>query len=102
MRQFDVLENPNPASRSYAPYVVVLQSHHLDPLEAVLLAPLVNDAHRKVSSVDIPVEFRSQSLVLVIAEMAGVRRQGLGRTIGSVTSSEDEIRRAFEKLLTGF
>lgn len=82
--------------------MVVLQSHHLDPLETILLAPLVNDAYRQVSSVDIPVEFQSQSLVLVVAEMAGVRRQGLGRAIGSVVSSEDEIRRAFEKLLTGF
>jgi hypothetical protein len=68
----------------------------------VLLAPLVNDAQRSVSSVDIPMEFRGQPLVLVIAEMAGLPRQGLGRPIGSVESSEEDIRRAFERLLTGF
>lgn len=82
--------------------MVVLQSHHLDPLETILLAPLVNDAHRQVSSVDIPVKFRSQSLVLVIAEMAGVRRQGLARAIGSVISSEYEIRRALDRVFIGF
>jgi hypothetical protein len=72
VRQFDVLENPNAGTRGYAPYVAVLQSHHLDPLDTVLLAPLVNDAERNVSSVDIPVEFHGRRLVLVIAEMAGL------------------------------
>lgn len=102
MRQFDILENPNPASRRYAPYVVVLQSHHLDPLDTILLAPLVNDSERAVSSIDIPVEFRGQPFALVVAEMAGISRQGLGRTLGSAASAEDDIRRAIEKLLSGF
>lgn len=102
MRQFDVLENPNPASRHYAPYVVVLQSHHLDPLDTILLAPLVNDATRVVSSVDIRVEFAGQPFVLAVAEMAGISRRGLGRTLGSASTAEDEIRRAVERLLSGF
>jgi hypothetical protein len=102
LRQFDVLENPNISSRGYAPYVVALQSHHLDPLDTVLLAPLVNDARRSVSSVDITVQFRGHSLVLVIAEVAGVPKSGLGRTLGSLADREDEIRRSFERLLTGF
>lgn len=102
MRQFDVLENPNATSRHYAPYVVVLQSHHLDPLDTILLAPLVNDAERAIASVDLPVEFRGRALVLVVAEMAGVPRQGLGRALGSVADYEEEIRRAVERLLTGF
>ena len=29
MRQFDILDNPSIRSRAVAPYVVVLQSHHL-------------------------------------------------------------------------
>lgn len=88
MRQFDVLENPNPASRHYAPYVAVLQSHHLDPLDTVVLVPLVNDSQRVVSSVDLPLEFRGERLVLVVAELAGAPRRGLGRTIGSVEVHE--------------
>lgn len=102
MRQFDVLQNPNEASRRYAPFLAVLQSHHLDPIDTVLLAPLVNDALRAVNSVDVRVELAGQHLVLVIAEVAGVPRQGLGAVVGSVASYEDEIRRALERLFTGF
>jgi len=102
LRQFDVLENPNVGSRAYAPYVVVLQSHHLDPLRTVLLAPLVNDAQRTVSSVDIAIEFRGKELVLVVAEVAGVKREPFGRVLGSVRDHEEPIRRALERLLTGF
>lgn len=102
MRQFDVLENPNTATRGYAPFVAVLQSHHLDPLDTVLLAPLVNDAERAVSSVDIPIEFRGRKLVLVLAEMAGLPRRGLGPALGSLAEHEDAIRRAIERVFTGF
>jgi toxin CcdB len=102
VRQFDVLQNPNEASRRYAPFVAVLQSHHLDPIDTVLLAPLVNDALRTLNSVDLPVELDGQHLVLVVAEVAGVPRQGLGPVVGSVASYEDEIRRSLERLLTGF
>jgi toxin CcdB len=102
VRQFDVLPNPSEASRPYAPFVVVLQSHHLDPIDTVLLAPLVNDALRTVNSVDIRVELAGQHLVLVVAELAGVPRQGLGPVVGSVASHEDEVRRALDRLFTGF
>jgi toxin CcdB len=102
LRQFDVLPNPNVASRRYAPFVAVLQSHHLDPIDTVVLAPLVNDAERPVSSLEISVNLSGEPLVLVIAELAGVRREGLGKPVGSLRPWEDEIRRAFERLLTGF
>jgi len=97
-----VLQNPNPATRSYAPYAVVLQSHHLEPLDTVLPAPLVNDAKRSVNPVDLAIEFGGQALVLILAEVAGVPKQGLGRAVGSVIDREDEIRRALDRLFTGF
>lgn len=102
MRQFDVLPNPNPGSRSYAPFVVVLQSHHLAPLDTVPLAPIVNDARRTAAPVDVPVEFQGQSLVVVLAEMAGVPRRGLARPLGSMSRYQDEILRSCLRLLTGF
>ena len=102
MRQFDVLENPNGASRGYAPYVVVLQSHHLDALDTVILAPLVIDSKQAISSIDLPLEFRDEPCVLVIAELAGIARRALGRPIGSVEAYEYDIRRALERVFTGF
>jgi hypothetical protein len=102
LRQFDVLQNPNLATRQYSPFVVVLQSHHLDPLDTIFLAPLVIDAERRMSSLDIAIEFQGRDLVLAIAEAAGVPRQGLGRALGSVSAHEENIRRAFDRLMTGF
>ena len=102
MRQFDVVENPDPETRRYSPFLAVLQSHHLDPIETIFLAPLINDAARPVSPVDIPLEFNGHRLVMAIGEAAGVPRSGLGRALGSVKEHEDAIRRAFERLLGGF
>jgi len=102
VRQFDVVENPDPETRRYSPFLVVLQSHHLDPIETIFLAPLVNDAARPVSPVDIPLEFNGHRLVMAIGEAAGVPRSGLGRALGSAKEHEDAIRRAFERLLGGF
>ena len=102
MRQFDVLENPNEASRRYAPYVVVLQSHHLAPLDTVFVAPVVRDAQRILSLLDVAVVFRDEKLAVAIAEAAGVRRSQFGLSVGSLQSHEDDFRRAFERLLSGF
>jgi hypothetical protein len=100
--QFDVLENPNPLTRRYAPFVVVLQSHHLDPLETIFVAPLVNDAVRTLSALDVSVEFRERSYTVAVAESAGIPRAGFGRSLGSLRTHEDQIRRAFERLMSGF
>jgi hypothetical protein len=102
VQQFDVVENPDPETRRYSPFLVVLQSHHLDPIETIFLAPLISDAQRPVSPVDIPIEFNGEPLVMAIGEAAGVPRAGFGRVRGSVAEQEDAIRRAFERLLGGF
>jgi hypothetical protein len=102
VRQFDVLENPNPSTASHSPFLVVLQSHHLSPLDTVFLAPLIRDAERAVTSLDIEVQFNGQRLFLAVAEAAGVPKAGFGRVVGSVIEHEDAIRRAFERLLGDF
>ncbi len=63
---------------------------------------MVRDARRSLSAFDIEIEFRGERLVLAIAEAAGVSNNGFGRSIGSVAEHEDQIRRAFERLMTGF
>ena len=102
MRQFAVVENPDASTRSYSPWLVVLQSHHLDPLETIFLAPLISDSARALSPVDIPIEFEGQQLVIAIGEAAGVPKTGYSRVVGSLAEYEDTIRRAFERLLGGF
>ena len=46
MRQFDVCENPSARSREAAPFVVVLQSHLLNEMPTVIVAPLLIDDGR--------------------------------------------------------
>ena len=100
MRQFDVYPNPSGDSRGYAPYVVVLQSHHVN-LETVVIAPLVTDA-RSLDPIDIALEFNAQQFVLAMSEIGSVSQTRLKRRIGSLSGDEDAIRRSLDRLFTGF
>jgi toxin CcdB len=102
LRQFDVLESAVDTSRAYAPYLVVLQSHHLTPLKTVFVAPLIADLEETLTGLHVPISFRGQGWMLAIPQSAGVHRSLLGRLVGSVAEYEDQIRRAFERLLSGF
>lgn len=102
MRQFDVYENPIDAARGFAPYVVVLSSHHLPQLDDVVVAPLVNDGSDVVDDLELVVEIFDQFLVLVITDLSSLPLQQLRRRIGSLQHREDDIRRALDRLFTGF
>lgn len=102
MRQFDVYENPSREARCFAPYLVVLSSHLLLDFDDAVVAPLVNDSQRTVPGLELEVEMNGEPLVLVISEMAGVEGRTLRRRVGSLLSHEDDIRRAIDRLFTGF
>jgi hypothetical protein len=102
LRQFDVVESAIEGSRAYAPFLVVLQSHHLAPLRTVFVAPLISDLEETLIGVHVPVSFRARTWMLAIPQSAGVHRVLLGDVVGSLSEHEDQIRRAFERLLTGF
>jgi toxin CcdB len=103
LRQFDVYEAPSEASRRIAPYVVVLQSHFLEGVPTVLIAPLLRAAERPgYEGVSVSVEFAGELLIVSPAEMLAVDRQGLRRLRGNLRSYEDDIRRALERIFSGF
>ncbi|MFT4251191.1 MAG: CcdB family protein [Caulobacter sp.] len=102
MRQFDAYQNPVPAARGVAPFLVVLSSHHLHGLTEVVVAPAVNDAERLVSELEIPVEIDGYVLTLVVSELFSVSGQSLRQRITSLAAHEDAIRRALDRLFTGF
>jgi toxin CcdB len=99
VRQFDVFRNPSPASRPFAPFVAMIQSHFVEQ-DAVVVAPLAND--KAATGVNIDVGYGDGSFVLARSELGSVPRQSLSRTVGSLTPHEDEIRRALDRLFTGF
>ena len=102
MRQFEVYPNPSNASATFAPFIVVLQSHHLNPLETVVVAPMVRDAQTPLAPLDVPVTFNGEALAIAVAEIGAVNRSAVGRKLGDVSAEEDAIRRALERLFTGF
>lgn len=102
MRQFDVIENPSERSRKHAPFFVVLQSHYLEPLESVIVAPIVRDANRAISVLDVQVALEGEHLILTLGELFSIER-GLLKTVrGTLVEHEEAIRRALERAFTGF
>ncbi|MBL8556059.1 MAG: CcdB family protein [Phenylobacterium sp.] len=102
MRQFDLIENSSDRSRAHAPYFVLIQSHLFDPLESVVVAPVVRDAKRKMTGLDLAVEIEGEALVLSVGELFSIDRRLLRKVRGSVLEHEDAIRRALDRLFFGF
>ena len=102
MRQFDVFENPVSEARRFAPYVVLLSSHLVPRLEDVIVAPLVNDASHQLGELELAVDIETERLTLVISELSTLRARELRRRVRSLRNQEFEIRRALDRLFTGF
>jgi hypothetical protein len=102
LRQFDVIENPSARSRAHAPYFVVLQSHYLEPLDSVIVAPVVRDAIRALTVLDVPVEIDGEALLLTVGELFAIERELLKVVRASLSDQEDAIRRAIGRAFTGF
>src|SRR5690606_28327637 len=102
MRQFDVYENPAPEARTFAPYLVVLSSHLLLDFDDAVVAPLVNDVQHTVSALELDVEIEGEPLVMVISDLSAIEGRELRRYVGTLENREFDIRRALDRLFTGF
>lgn len=103
IRQFDILDNPAPRSRLIAPFVMVVQSHLYDEGPTVLVAPLFRMPGEAVlTKVTLSVDHQGETFVLMLSELAALDRRSLGAVSGSLADREDDIRRALDRLLTGF
>ncbi|MDO9336351.1 MAG: CcdB family protein [Caulobacter sp.] len=102
MRQFDVFDNPSDFSRHYAPHLVVLQSHHLHLIDTVIVAPLVLDAARPLGLIDVSVELNGRRVIVAVSELANMARSLLKTPVANLAPWEDDLRRALDRLFTGF
>lgn len=103
MRQFDVFPNPSPRSRSAAPFIVLMQSHFVDEMPTALIAPLIREPRSgDFTRVSIAARLSDEILYLSLAEMAPITRADLKRPVGTLRPYEDDIRRALDRLFTGF
>lgn len=102
LRQFDVFENPSAGARGFAPYLVVLSSHLVPGLEDVIVAPVVNDALHRLGEIELRVEINGEELTLVVSELSTMRGRELRQRVSSLLEHEFDIRRALDRLFTGF
>jgi len=103
MRQFDVFENPSVRSRPIAPFVVLMQSHFMDEMPTALIAPLICEQRSgDFTRVSVSVTHAGATLYLALAEMAPILRAELNRPVANLRAHEDDIRRALDRLFTGF
>ena len=103
IRQFDIHPSPSASSSADAPLVCVLQSHYLEAIDTVMVAPLLR-AKGKITAtqVAVPVEFEGENYLLDVSLMANIERTAVGRPRGNLLDSEYDIRRALDRLFTGF
>lgn len=102
-RQFDVCRYPGQSTEADAPYVCVIQSHYLAGMDTVIVAPLLRTTVSVTSSqVAVPVSIDGDPYTLHLALMANIETRDLGAVVANLLDHEFEIRRALDRLFTGF
>ncbi len=86
-------------SRRFAPFVAMIQSHFVE-LDVLIVAPLTTD--KLANGIDVALDHDDREFVLALSELGSVPRHSLGRPQGSVMRHEDTIRRALDRLFSGF
>ncbi len=102
MRQFDCFQNPSAEMRHVAPHVVVLSSHLFTDLSEVVVAPVVRLGVLKPSDFDVLVQLDGNEHLISIIGLAAISAGRLKRRTGTLVAHEDDIRRAIDRLFTGF
>ena len=102
MRQFDLVDNPSERTRAVAPYLLVLQSHLLDRVDSVIVAPVVRDVEKPFAGIDLSIDFKGEALTVTLVELFSLERSLLKTVHGSLAEHEDSIRRGLDRLFTGF
>jgi len=104
MAQFEVYRNPNPDSRKDVPYLLDVQSDLLSGLDTRIVVPLITEKifgppARQLNPVFVIEETR---VVMSTCELAGVRRQEIGRRVASLAGQHDEIVAALDFAFHGY
>lgn len=101
MAQFDIIANPDRATASRAPYLMVLQHDLLSGLPTVVVAPLVKEGFDPVEHFHPQIWVDGEVFRLSTAELFATRRNRLGHPVASGARSRDNIIRATDLLFTG-
>jgi hypothetical protein len=101
-RQFDIVENLNPARRAQYPFLVVLQHDRVAALRSVVAAPLAEaTAALAGSRLHVSIAIAGRRYVILLEELAAIQTNSLGRVVASAESIRYEIIRGVDLLFTG-
>lgn len=100
MARFDVYRG----RRASVPYLLDIQADFLAALPTRLVIPLLpaTAVGKLIERLHLPVQVEDQQLVLATDLMASIRRDQLGRKVGSLADRHDEIVAAIDFLQQGF
>lgn len=102
MAQFDVHPNPAGSMADAAPYVVDMQSDHLEALPTRIVAPLaVLEDFRPARNLNPIVEVKGEKFAVMVNLMATVPRNVLTPAVASLAASRSELIDALDFLFTG-
>jgi len=103
VKAFKVHANPSESSRGRFPYVVVLQSHLLAASHTTVVAPMMlQDGRSGLTEISVMVRFGDAEHLLLVGELAAIDSRLLKKPAGDLRQYEDQIRRALDRLFTGF
>ena len=88
--------------RKAVPFVIILSSHHASGLTEAIVAPVLKGRTNPINAFEIPLERDGDVLLISVTGMIAIRQTDLRRKIGSAPQHEDAIRRALDRLFTGF
>lgn len=102
MAQFDIHENPNPATRSDLPYLMDVQSELFGEIQTRVVIPLarMRAQTQPLKRLTPLIAVRGESHVLMTPQLAGVRLDALGERVANATEQRDAVIQALDFLLT--
>ena len=103
IRQFDVVDNPDPIEAEHRPYLVVLQSDLVSGLTSTVVAPLVpRDQMTGAKRMNPIMSIEGREYWLATHELFAVDQRLLRGTVATLADQRDAIIASLDFVFTGF
>ncbi len=101
-RQYDICKNPDRTSRQRVPYLIVLQSDILSPMNTVIVAPVsLERPANSLAKLNPALIIEGKRYRVSMLEMAGIPRNRLGEVVANAESQHTNFVAAIDFLFTG-
>jgi toxin CcdB len=100
--QYDICKNPDNASRARVPYLVVLQSDLLSPLETAVVAPVMPERlSNSITKLNPVISINGTTYRVSMQDLAGIPRKRLGAVVANAGQQHLDFVAAVDLLFTG-